>query len=279
MNEIVSVIIIITVKIWRGLIYMAMTTEIPKRDEVPEELTWNLENIFATDDLWEEEFESLQTDIPKIKEFQHTLAESSEHLYRLLKYQDEISERLGKLYTYSHMRYDQDTTNAFYQTMNQKAESILTLASSSMSFIVPEILQIDEDQIDAFLQEKSELQLYEKTLDEIMRQRAHVLSESEEIILSEASEALSAPSQIFSMLNNADLTFPRIKDEDGEEVELTHGRYIRFMESKDRQVRKDAFHAMYETFGNFKNTFATTLNGNIKRNNFYAKVSKYYSER
>jgi len=280
MNLFVFVIIILRVNFWRGMIYMAkMTTKIPKRDEVPQELTWNLADIFATDEQWEEEFKALQADIPKIKDFQQTLGESAENLYQLLSFQDNISERLGKLYTYSHMRYDQDTTNAFYQAMNQKAESILTLASSNMSFIVPEILQIDEDQIDAFLQEKSELQLYEKTLDEIMRQRAHVLSESEEIILSEASEALSAPSQIFSMLNNADLTFPRIKDEDGEEVELTHGRYIRFMESKDRQVRKDAFHAMYETFGNFKNTFATTLNGNIKRNNFYAKVRKYDSAR
>src|SRR5690625_6136716 len=120
------------------------------------------------------------------------------------------------------MRYDQDTTNAFYQAMNQKAESILTLASSNMSFIVPEILQIDEDRIDAFLQEKSELQLYEQTLDEIMRQRAHVVSEREEVLLSEASEALSVSSQTFSMLNNADLTFPRIRTEQGEEVELTY---------------------------------------------------------
>lgn len=256
-----------------------LTTSIPKRDEVPKELTWNLEDIFVTDELWEEEFKALRDDIPKIKDFQQKLGESAEDLYQLLRYQDEISERLGKLYTYAHMRYDQDTANAFYQAMNQKAESILTLASSSMSFIVPEILQIDEDRIDSFLQEKSELQLYEKTLDEIMRQRDHVLSESEEVLLSEASEALSASSQTFSMLNNADLTFPFIKNEEGEEVELTHGRYIRFMESQNRQVRKDAFQAMYKTFGSFKNTFATTLIGNIKTNNFYAKVRNYTSAR
>jgi len=185
MNLFVFVIITVRVNFWRGMIIMAkMTTEIPKRDEVPQELTWNLADIFASDEQWEEEFKALQADIPKIKDFQQTLGESAENLYQLFSFQDNISERLGKLYTYSHMRYDQDTTNAFYQAMNQKAESILTLASSNMSFIVPEILQIDEDQIDAFLQEKSELQLYEKTLDEIMRQRAHVLSESEEIILS-----------------------------------------------------------------------------------------------
>ncbi len=256
-----------------------MTTDIPKRDEVPKELTWDLEAIFETDQLWEDEYATLQSDIPKLTQYQGKLGESADQLYALLQYQDNISERIGKLYTYAHMRNDEDTTNPTYQAMNQKAESILTVASSHMSYIVPEILQIDEDRIDAFLQEKEELQLYGKTLDEILRQRAHVLSEKEELLLSEASEPLSSPSQIFGMLNNADLKFPNIKNEDGEEVALTHGRYIQFMESKNRQVRKDAFNKMYDTFGQFKNTFATTLNGNIKRGNFYAKVRKYESAR
>src|SRR5690625_1735735 len=278
MNLFVFVIIILRVNFWRGMIYMAkMTTKIPKRDEVPQELTWNLADIFATDEQWEEEFKALQADIPKIKDFQQTLGESAENLYQLLSFQDNISERLGKLYTYSHMRYDQDTTNAFYQAMNQKAESVLTLASSTMSFIVPEILQIDESTIASFLKEKPELQQYEKTLDDIARQRAHILSEKEEVLLSEASESLDTPTQTFGMLNNADLTFRLIKDEQGNDVELTHGRYIRFLESSDRSVREGAFKAMYETFGSLKNTFAATLTGNVKKNNFYAKVRHYDS--
>ena len=256
-----------------------MTKEIPKREEVPEELTWDLKTIFKTDEDWETEFKALREEIPKIKDFQGTLDKSANHLYDLFLFQDELSERLGKLFTYSHMRYDEDTTNAHYQAMNQKAESILTLASSHMSYIVPEILQIDETKIDAFLQEKEELTVYKKTLDEIIRQKEHILSEEEEVLLSEASEALSTPSQTFSMLNNADLTFPKIKDENGEQVELTHGRYLRFMESKDRNVRQSAFQAMYDTFGRFQNTFAATLNGNVKKDNFYAKVRNYRSAR
>jgi len=207
------------------------------------------------------------------------LGDSADNIFRLFTFQDNLSELLGKLYTYSHMRYDEDTTNSFYQGMNQKAENILTLASSNMSYIVPEILKIEEATIDSFLKEKQELQNYKKTLDEIMRQREHILSEQEEVLLSEASEALQTPSQTFSMLNNADLKFPMIKNEHGEEVELTHGRYIGFMESKDRNVRKAAFEAMYDTFGSFKNTFASTLTGNIKKNNFYAKVRNYQSAR
>jgi len=256
-----------------------LTKEIPKRNEIPEELTWNLEAIFATDELWEEKFKKLQTDIPKISEFEGKLGESSQKLYELLKYQDEISERLGKLFTYAHMRSDQDTGNSFYQEMNTKAENILTLASSSMSFIVPEILQIDEDKLRHYLEENKELQLYRKTLDEITRQRPHVLSQKEEVLLAEASDPLGNASNTFGLLNNADLTFPVIKNDKGEDVELTHGRYIGFLESKDRSVREAAFKAMYNTYGNFKNTFASTLIGNVKKDNFYAKIRKYESAR
>src|SRR5699024_2287507 len=157
--------------------------------------------------------------------FQGTLEQSAEQLYDLFQFQDKISEGLGKLYTYAHMRYDQDTTHSAYEEMNQKAESVLTTASSHLSYIVAEILRLCEETINGCLNEHKELQVYKKTLDEISRQRAHILSEKEEVLLSEASEALQTPSQTFGMLNNADLTFPKIKDEHGNEVDLTHGRY------------------------------------------------------
>lgn len=256
-----------------------MTKEVPKRSEIPKELTWNLESIFATDEAWEEEFNALQEALPQITAYQGKLGNSATDLYNMFVLQDALSERLGKLFTYAHMRSDEDTTNDFYQALNLKAENLLTHFSSQMSFIVPEIIQIDEESLDKFLQEKPELQHYKKTLDEISRQRKHVLSEQEEVLLSEASDALSNSSQVFGMLNNADLTFPSILNENGEEVDVTHGRYIGFMESKDREVRKAAFHSMYDTFGNYRNTFAATLNGNVKKNNFYAKARMYDSAR
>ncbi|WP_188455356.1 oligoendopeptidase F [Virgibacillus oceani] len=255
------------------------TKELPKRSEIPEELTWRLEDIFPTDEAWEEEYQSLKADIPKVENYQGKIGESAANLYELFKLQDEVSERLGKLFTYAHMRNDQDTTNSKYQEMNSKAENILTLASSSMSYIVPEILTIDEAKLNGFLEEKEELKLYGKTLDEITRQRAHILSEREEALLAEASEPLSSASNTFGMLNNADLTFPAIKNEKGEEVDLTHGRYVGFLESKDRRVREDAFKAMYDTYGKFKNTFASTLTGTVKSDNFSAKIRHYDSAR
>lgn len=258
---------------------MTETKSLPQRSEIPEERTWRLEDIFKTDEEWEKEFERLKKDIPRIENYQGKLADSADSLYEALTVQDEIAERLGKLYTYAHMRYDQDTTNSFYQAMNGKADNILTIASSAMSFIVPEILSIETDMIERFLSEKKELQLYEHVLHDIHRQRDHVLSQREEALLAEASEPMSSASQTFGMLNNADLTFPSIKNEQGETVELTHGRYITFLESKDRRVRRDAFQAMHNTYGKFKNTFASTLTGNIKKNNFYAKVRNYNSAR
>src|SRR5690625_779338 len=255
------------------------TKELKSRNEIPKELTWDLEAIFETDELWEDELKKLQEDIQSITKYQGKLSESAVTLYELFKLQDELSERLGKLYTYARMRYDEDTTNSFYQAQQSLAENLLTTASSTMSYIVPEILEMEEEQIEKFLKENKDLQLYRKILDEINRQRPLILSQREEELLAEASDPMQNASQTFSMLNNADLVFPSIKNEDGEEVDLTHGRYIGFMESTDRRVRKEAFKAMFDTYGKYINTFATTLSGNIKKDNFYAKVRNYKSAR
>src|SRR5690625_3045339 len=256
-----------------------VSKELPSRDEIPEHLTWDLEKIFATDDEWNKSFQKLQDDIPKIESFQGTLHESAEQLYNMFQMQDKIGESLSKLFTYARMRYDQDTTNAFYQSMYAKVETILTLASQAMSYIVPEILTIEEKKVNEFLQTYEPLKLYEHTLNEVLRQKEHTLSQREEEILALASEPLQSASQTFGMLNNADLKFPAIKDEKGNEVDVTHGRYVGFLESKDRRVRHDAFKAMYETYGQFKHTFATTLTSQVKKDNFYATVRNYESAR
>ncbi|CAG9612852.1 Oligoendopeptidase F, plasmid [Bacillus rhizoplanae] len=252
---------------------------LPARSEVEVENTWRLEDIFQTDAEWETEFQAVKELLPKLTEFKGKLGESANALLETLQYEDEVSMRLGKLYTYAHMRYDQDTTNSSYQALNDRATSLYSQVSSSMAYIVPEILTISEETLRSFLQENKELKVYEHALEEITRQRSHVLSEAEEALLAQASEVMGASSNTFGILNNADLKFPSIQDENGEEVEVTHGRYIQFLESDDRRVRHDAFHAVYETYGKYKNTFASTLNGAIKRNNFYGNVRKYDSAR
>ncbi|MFB6465349.1 oligoendopeptidase F [Cytobacillus sp. Hz8] len=253
--------------------------KLPTRSEIAVEDTWRLEDIFASDDDWEKEFTEVKNLIPGVEEFQGKLGESANSLYDVLQYQDQLLERLSKLYSYAHMRYDQDTTNSFYQGLNDRIRTLYSQAASALAFIVPEILQIDEGKVNGFLAEKEELKLYKHSLEEINLQRPHVLSADKEALLAQASEVLSASSNTFGMLNNADLEFPSIKDENGEEIEITHGRFIRFLESEDARVRKDAFKAVYKRYGQFRNTFASTLSGQIKNDNFQAQVRNYQSAR
>lgn len=251
----------------------------PTRSEIPVEETWRLEDIFSSDEEWEKEFQEVKKLIPGIKEFEGKLGDSPDTLYNALQYQDKLLERGGKLYAYSHMRYDQDTTNSYYQGLDDRMKNLFSQAGSQLAFIVPELLSIDENKIADFMKEKPELKLYEHAIAEINLERPHVLSKEQEALLAEAGEVMAASSNTFGMLNNADLEFPTIKDENGEEVEVTHGRYIRFLESADIRVRQDAFKAVYETYGKFKNTFSSTLSGNVKKNNFSARVRKYHSAR
>ncbi|WP_370224727.1 oligoendopeptidase F [Cytobacillus sp.] len=253
--------------------------KLPARNEISPEDTWRLEDIFPSDEEWDKEYNDVQKLIPNAGKYQGRLGESAETLYEALQFQDHLLSRLGKLYTYAHMRYDQDTTNSFYQGQDDKIKNLYSEAASALAFIVPELLAEDEEKIAGFLEEKTELQLYKHSLEEINLQRPHVLSAEQESLLAQASEVLGASSNTFGMLNNADLEFPSIKDENGEEVEITHGRFIRFLESDEQRVRHDAFKAVYETYGKFRNTFASTLSGNVKKDNFNAKIRNYESAR
>ncbi|MDV2582711.1 oligoendopeptidase F [Alkalibacillus haloalkaliphilus] len=258
---------------------MSEATGLKTREKVPTELTWDLEAIFATDEEWEQAFKDLQQEFPKISEYKGRIAESADNLLAVLKLEDELRIRLQKVFVYSHMRSDQDTTNSKYQDQDARAKSLITQMMSAFSFVTPEILAMEDEQIEKFIQENDDLKHYDKTLKDIMKSRPHVLSEKEEALLAEVSEVSSTPGNAFSMLNNADIEFPTIKDENGEEVQLSHGRYREFLDSKDRSVRQQAFEKMYETFGQYKNTFSATLSGQVKKANFFAKARNYNSAR
>ncbi|AJY77946.1 oligoendopeptidase F [Paenibacillus beijingensis] len=253
--------------------------KLPTRTEIQLEDTWRLEDIFSTDEEWENEYEAVKEFIPEVTEFKGKLADGAELLARALQRQDQLLVRLGKLYTYAQMRNFQDTANAFYQGLYDRIKSLYSQAESTLSYIVPEILSIDEERIKGYLKESKELSLYKHALEEMNLQRPHVLSAEQEALLAQASEVFDASSHTFGMINNADLEFPSIKDEDGKEVEVTHGRYKSFLESEDRRVRHEVFKAVYDTYGKFRNTFASTLAGNVKKNNFHAQVRNYQSAR
>lgn len=250
---------------------------LPKRSDLDPKDTWDLTKIFATDQEWEKAFSEVKQMLPKIAEFQGKLNESAETLLRGLQAEDELLKKTGKVYTYSHLKKDEDSTNSTYVAYETRASSLYVQVQSVLSYIVPEILTIEESTLRDYLEENKELQIYRHALDEITRQKEHILSAEEESIIAQAGEIAGAPGDIFGMINNADMKFPSIKDENGEEKELTHGRYVQFLESKDRRVRQDAFEAMYSTFRKQKNTLATTLNASVKKDIFYAKVRKYDS--
>lgn len=252
---------------------------LPKREAIAEELTWRLEDIFPSDEEWETEFQSIKEELSEAGKYKGILGESAGSLYRGLEFESRLSERMGRLYTYAHMRYDQDTTNSKYQAYNNRAESLYAQLASAFSFIVPEILSIPEDKLNSFVEEHEDLKLYEHVLEQVNKMREHVLSSEEESLLAEAEDVMGASSTTFGMLNNADLEFPSIIDEDGEEIQISHGNYIRFLESQDRRVREEAFKKVYSTYGSFRNTFASTLSGIVKKNNFNARIRKYSSAR
>ncbi|MFC5604629.1 oligoendopeptidase F [Sporosarcina koreensis] len=249
------------------------------REQVKVEETWRLEDIFPNDEAWEREFKEIEELSGKAETFKGTLNQGADALFEALSYRDTIYQRMGKLYTYAHLKGDQDTTNSFYQAMESRAKTLYVKISTALSYFTPELLAIPEEELNSLVENNENLKLYKHEFEEMNEYRAHILPAEQEAILAQMGEVTGSSSETFSMLNNADLTFPNVKDEDGEEAELSHGRYIRFLESKDARVREDAFKAMYGKYGEFKNTFASTLSGNVKRNNVNARIRKYSSAR
>ncbi|WP_099222061.1 oligoendopeptidase F [Listeria costaricensis] len=252
---------------------------LPLREEVPEKMKWDLTPIFATDEAFEEAFKQVAAKGEESAEWQGKLGESAENLLGALKFRDELYDQLENLYVYAHLKMDQDTTNAVYQGLYSRVGSLFTKIISGLAYFDPEILAIDEAKLDGFLEENEDLRLYKHLLEDLNLSRPYILSEKEEAILASAGEVMGNASKTFNTLNNADLKFPTIKGENGEEIEITHGRYGKLIESSDRRVRQDAFKGMYEVYEGLKNTLASTLSGQVKKSNFYASTRGYKSAR
>jgi oligoendopeptidase F len=252
-------------------------TSLPKRSEVAVADTWNLELIYPSDEQWEVDFGRVEAMIPALEGWRGRVGESAAALLGALRQRDELHVLLDQLTAYAHMRRDEDTGNSVYQALNDRGSTLATRASAAGSFLEPEIMAIDDEQLAAFLAESADLRGYAHHLEELRRQRDHIRTAEVEELLAQAGEIARAPGSIFGMLNNADLTFPTIRDERGEEVELTKGRYIRFLESQDRRVREDAFQTMYDAYGKVINTIGASLAGSVKKDLFYARARRYDS--
>jgi oligoendopeptidase F len=248
-----------------------------KREEIPAEYTWNLTSVFSQDSDWEQDFQVLQKKLPTLEALQGTLAQNGPALLTVLRKRDEIYEALEKLYAYASMRKDEDTTNSTYLAMADRAMQLFVRTSTVASYIEPEILALPQETLEQFIQQTPGLDLYNTQLQDLNRKRPHIRSAEVEAVLAATGEITDAPDSIYSMIDNADLKLPMIKNEQGEDIELTQGNYLAFIRSKDRRVRKDAFEALHGTFLKQRNTIAATLAAQVKTDIFYTRQRLYNS--
>ena len=250
-----------------------------QRNEINEKDTWDLSTIFETDQKWEEELALLTEDTKQVASLEGHLLDSAESLLDITERYLELSRRLEKLYVYAHMKNDQDTRVAKYQEYYAKAMALYSQLDQVFSFYEPEFMAITEEQYQNFLAEEPKLQPYKHFFDKLLQNKDHVLSQREEELLAGAGEIFGAASETFAILDNADIVFPFVKDEDGNEVQLSHGVYMRLVESKNREVRRGAYEALYSTYEQYQHTYAKTLQTNVKVQNYRAKVRNYKSAR
>lgn len=256
---------------------MKNQNQIPARSEAEKSFTWATEDMFATDAAWREELEDVKKLAVKAAALQGTLGESAANLLDYCQKEEEIGSRLNEVYGYAARKNDEDTTNPEYQEMEAQAMRAVVEIQGALAFSGPEILAISQERLDGFFGEEKELEAYRRSLNELRRCREHILSPQEEKLLAAAGEVTAAPGNIYSMLNNADLTFPSIKRDNGEELPVTHGSFIPLMQDADRKIRKAAFESLYHTYGNIINTSAALLTAQVNQLKFNAAARKYPS--
>jgi len=251
--------------------------KIPTRDQIEEQYKWRLEDIYASDNIWEQDFSRVEALISQFKQYDGELGKSAQNLLECLKLQDETWNTLDRIYVYASMRKDEDLNNTTYQALADRANGLYTRAGSATAFISPEILSISDEKLQDFLNKEEGLVLYKHYLDDVTRTKQHTLPKEQENILALASEVMSAPENIFDMLNDADFTWPSIKDEKGNNVEMSKQRYNLLMDSPNRQMRRDAYKAMYVPYEAYKDTLATLFSANIKSHIFNMRSRGYDS--
>ena len=252
---------------------------IKKRNELDPAYCWDLEAMFADDELWEKDFSEAARAAEDFRSFCGKMQEGPESLLEILISRENMERKAEHLYVYANMRWHQDTANGKYQAMAGKSAQILTQVNDAQAFVEPEILALSEQKVQKYMDNCPGLELYKRFFSEIFRGKEHVLTPDMEALLARAQDMANAPQQIFMNFNNADLTFGEIKDADGTAVTVTNGNYTVLLKNRDRRVRKDAFHAMYGAYEAHKNTLAATMDANTTAQRFFASARKYTSSR
>ncbi|MHC4097423.1 MAG: gluzincin family metallopeptidase, partial [Planctomycetota bacterium] len=275
MKKALSIIIIVVT--FLPLFQTQALSQTLKRSQVPVKETWNLRDIYASDNVWNEAKIKLAAQFDRVLKYKGRLAASASQLLACLDFNSRLAKELDRLHSYAAMKSDEDTRNSKYLAMRQEVEQLVTDYSSKASFIEPEIAKMDKSTIDKFIRKESGLRIYKTYLYDIQRTKAHRLSEKEEKILAEAGLLADAPSSIYMIFSNAELPYPEIKLSDGTLAKLSKAGYARYRAVKDRSDREAVFQAFWDTFNNFKGTFGVQLYSNVKRDMFYARTRNYPS--
>jgi len=244
-----------------------------KREDINEKYKWNLDSLYSADSAWEDDYKLAETMFEDLKKMEGQILQSSDNFKKNIELYLDGYRKVGRIATYAKMKQDENTKDSHYQSLNARAETLHVKFNEASSYIVPELMMGDETVIDNYL-EKDDLKLYKQYIRDILRARPHTLTPGEEALMAQASELFSTPSNAFGMLNGADLKFPNVGKES-----LTHGSFIPFMMKKDRSIREEAFKKYYKVFEQHKNTFASLLSAEVKKNIFNAKARKHETAR
>ena len=247
-----------------------------ERSTIENKFKWTIDEMYPNEESIEKDIQKVKELIEEVKKYKGILADSEENLFKALNISEETSRILQNLYVYTHMKSHEDTRINKNQGNATKTDMLSTELSMATSYMVPEIIAMDNEKLENYLKTER-LSHYKKYVDDILRLKPHTLNEREEELLAAVADLSGVPENVYDMLSFADLQFPEIEDENGEKVRVTHSNFSLFLKSKDARVRKDAFEAMYGIYGQYKNTFASTLYGGIKSEIFYAKTRKYES--
>ena len=248
------------------------------RDEIDEKYKWDLKQIYASEDDWLKDFEYVKANGDKYLEFKGKLNKANT-IYEFLKFDEEFSKKSDAVYMYAALKFDEDTSNSKYQELKGKIEKVLTEISTKTAFVLPELLKLSKEDFDKFMEEVPELKMYEYEFRNILRMKDHILSDSEEELLSSLGKSLNNPEDTASYLRNSDMKFGVIKDGDGNEVELSNINFSKYIMDNNREVRKSAFYTLYKEYENLQNTFASSYSGKVNTDNVLALRRGYKDAR
>jgi oligoendopeptidase F len=253
------------------------TSQIPGREQIAAEYKWHLEDLYTSDEAWQSDYDKVKAMLPMIAKYKGKLDSSGKSLLACLQLRDEITMITDKLYPFARMHQDENTADNKYQALTGKAQSLNVEVNAVTSFIEPELVAMPAGKLSKLRKQTKGLSIYNFYFESLMEKKQHVLSQKEEALLSKAGEVAETPATIFNVLANAEVKFPTFKDETGQEVQLSEGRYSNYLRSSDRRVRHDAFVGILGSYNQYRNTLAATLNGHVKQHVFFAQAHNYNS--